>query len=120
VDDWEQSARYSGGLAAETPLAQWFWRVVRDLDADGQAKLLHFCTGSSKGPVTPPAPTRPYPFVYLLVHPPRVAVSPGKEAVLRVSQELLLLSGSRHLARVMTPLLTRAVCQSVLLRYVGC
>ena len=50
VGDWEQSAQYQGGLTADTPVARWFWSVVRQFDREERAKLLHFCTGSSRAP----------------------------------------------------------------------
>jgi hypothetical protein len=99
VEDWEQSAEYGGGLTAEMPLAQWFWRVVRDLDADSLAKLLHFCTGSSRGSVTPPCLlSRTYFFPCFLVHSPGRTVSPGKESVSPVSRVFIFVG--QHLAGV--------------------
>jgi hypothetical protein len=120
VDDWEQSAEYSGGLTADTPLAQWFWHVVREMDADSQAKLLHFCTGSSRGSVTPPCPlsrTRYFPVCWCTL---RVALCrPSKEAASPLSRVVLLLSCSRHLAMAVTPILTRAVRSSIMLLHHG-
>ena len=50
LDDWEQNTEYAGELVASAPEARCFWNVVRSLTADHLAKLLHFCTGSSRAP----------------------------------------------------------------------
>ena len=50
LDDWEQNTAYTGELTASSSEARRFWNVVRSLTAAHQAKLLHFCTGSSRAP----------------------------------------------------------------------
>ena len=52
VDDWEASAEYRGGLAAESELVRWFWAAVRSMSAEERARLLQFCTGSTRAPAT--------------------------------------------------------------------
>ena len=54
VDDWEASAEYAGGggFDAQSPLARWFWQVVREMGAEQRTQLLHFCTGSARVPAT--------------------------------------------------------------------
>jgi hypothetical protein len=53
--EWEQSAVYTGGLTAASEPAVWFWAIVHELkarDADKLGQLLHFCTGSSRCPIS--------------------------------------------------------------------
>ena len=52
VDDWEASAEYRGGLAAESELVRWFWAAVRGMSAEERARLLQFCTGSMRAPAS--------------------------------------------------------------------
>lgn len=52
VDDWQRSAQYGGGYAAETDQVVWFWAEVRAMTQEEQSKLLHFCTGSVRAPAT--------------------------------------------------------------------
>jgi len=52
VDNWEASAKYRGGLTAESELVAWFWAVVRGMSAEERARLLQFCTGSVRAPAT--------------------------------------------------------------------
>jgi hypothetical protein len=44
-------ARYEGGYSADTPLVQWFWEIVHDMDLEARRKLLMFVTGSTKAPI---------------------------------------------------------------------
>ncbi|EQC36879.1 hypothetical protein SDRG_05709 [Saprolegnia diclina VS20] len=50
VADWEANTETSSNLDGSRVLV-WFWEVVRDMSDDDQAKLLQFCTGSSRVPV---------------------------------------------------------------------
>ena len=54
VDDWKKSTMYAGGFAAlgeQHPVVQFFWDVVGKWDNQRRARLLQWCTGSSKVPV---------------------------------------------------------------------
>ena len=48
--DWQANTDYKGELRAESPVVGWFWAVVQGLPAEQLAKLLQFCTGSSRAP----------------------------------------------------------------------
>ncbi|KDO32935.1 hypothetical protein SPRG_02628 [Saprolegnia parasitica CBS 223.65] len=50
VVDWEANTQTSSNLEGSRVLV-WFWEVVKDMSDDDQAKLLQFCTGSSRVPV---------------------------------------------------------------------
>jgi len=54
LDDWRTSTAYGGAFkerGADHPVVQFFWEVVAGYSSDDQAKLLQWCTGSSKAPV---------------------------------------------------------------------
>ena len=54
VDDWRKSALYAGKFQDEGekhPVVHFFWDVVASWDNEKRAKLLQWCTGSSKVPV---------------------------------------------------------------------
>lgn len=53
VDDWANHTEYAGEYrrrGAKHPVITWFWSCVRALDQAQKAKLLQFCTGSSRVP----------------------------------------------------------------------
>ncbi|KAF0737531.1 hypothetical protein Ae201684P_006328 [Aphanomyces euteiches] len=50
VHDWKLNTIISSNLK-DSPVYSWFWEVVESLNAVDQAKLLQFCTGSSRVPV---------------------------------------------------------------------
>jgi hypothetical protein len=52
VNDWESSSRYEPSVYAQSPQVVWFWKFVRDMQAEERAKLLFFCTGSMRPPAT--------------------------------------------------------------------
>jgi hypothetical protein len=54
VADWQASAEYEGvdWAGAGSQEAAWFWEVVKGMDDDDRARLLHFCTGSSRAPAS--------------------------------------------------------------------
>lgn len=49
-DDWKNNTDYQN-YSAGSPQIQWFWRAVRSFDAEERARLLQFCTGSSRIPI---------------------------------------------------------------------
>ena len=49
VDDWQTSAT-TRGYHADSKEVRWFWSVVRRMGAEQRARLLHFCTGSTRVP----------------------------------------------------------------------
>ncbi|KAK9830284.1 hypothetical protein WJX72_010812 [[Myrmecia] bisecta] len=50
VDDLRRNTEYTG-FSAATPVIQWFWDIVRDLDKEDLALLVQFVTGTSKVPL---------------------------------------------------------------------
>ena len=52
VNDWERESRYGDGYTAQSPAVQWFWRMLHEMNEDLRAKVLHFCTGSTRAPAT--------------------------------------------------------------------
>ncbi|KAL7414734.1 hypothetical protein BDY24DRAFT_384401 [Mrakia frigida] len=50
VDDWRENTAYRGYLKEEE-IIQWFWIAVEDWSPEKKAKLLQFCTGTSRVPV---------------------------------------------------------------------
>ncbi|CAM9483914.1 unnamed protein product [Phaeothamnion confervicola] len=52
-NDWMGHTNYTGEyrhLGERHPVIQWFWEVVRDFTDEERARLLQFCTGSSRLP----------------------------------------------------------------------
>ena len=52
VADWAANTLYTHGLTADAVLVRQFWSVVEGFGNEHRAKLLHFCTGSSRAPAT--------------------------------------------------------------------
>ena len=53
VDDWAKHTEYAGEYrrrGAKHAVIIWFWKALRKLDNADRAKLLQFCTGSSRVP----------------------------------------------------------------------
>jgi hypothetical protein len=50
-EDLRAAAEYHGGYTASSPQVVWLWAVVRELDAQGLARLVQFVAGSSKVPL---------------------------------------------------------------------
>lgn len=50
TDDWKNNTEYQN-YNPSSPQIQWFWRAVRAFDDEERARLLQFCTGSSRIPV---------------------------------------------------------------------
>ncbi|KAK9821448.1 hypothetical protein WJX81_000342 [Elliptochloris bilobata] len=50
VDDLRANTEYTGFTAA-SPVIQWFWQVVREMDKEELALLVQFVTGTSKVPL---------------------------------------------------------------------
>ncbi|AGO12292.1 AaceriAEL068Wp [[Ashbya] aceris (nom. inval.)] len=44
--------RYQGGFDDNSPVVQWFWEILSEMDYPQQRKLLHFVTGSDRVPAT--------------------------------------------------------------------
>ena len=44
--------RYAGGLGRTAQTVVWFWSIVRGMETQDRAALLHFATGSSRAPAT--------------------------------------------------------------------
>jgi hypothetical protein len=52
VDDWQGSTRYEPSTYADSTQVRWFWVCVRAMSTEEQAKLLFFCSGSTRPPAT--------------------------------------------------------------------
>ena len=50
IEDWRANTEYTGFTVGSKQI-QWFWDVVRELSKDDLARLLMFCTGTSKVPL---------------------------------------------------------------------
>jgi E3 ubiquitin-protein ligase HUWE1 len=50
IEDLRAQTEYTGYTPA-SPQVRWFWDVVRDLNDEDRARLLMFCTGTSKVPL---------------------------------------------------------------------
>lgn len=51
IHDWEDNTTYKGGYHKNHQVITWFWNIVGEMSQEDLAKLLHFCTGSSRTPV---------------------------------------------------------------------
>lgn len=51
LEDWKQNTRYSGGYDEKTPVIQWFWRTMEELELEEQAKMLQFVTSCPRAPL---------------------------------------------------------------------
>ena len=45
------NAEYQGDYNEQTPVIQWFWKIVEGMSQDELKHLLHFVTGTFKVPV---------------------------------------------------------------------
>lgn len=50
VEDWHRNTNYDG-YSADSPQIKWFWSAVASFSTEERAKLLQFCTGTSRVPV---------------------------------------------------------------------
>ena len=51
LEDWQKNTRYKGRYNAESQAVKWFWSTIAGWDAEMQAAVLRFVTGSSKVPI---------------------------------------------------------------------
>ena len=53
IEDWKKATVYKEGscFGKDSNTSKWFWEVVQEFDEEEQARLLQFCTGSSRVPV---------------------------------------------------------------------
>lgn len=51
VDDWENNTTYKGSFYKTHNVIRWFWKILNEMSQEDLAKLLQFCTGSSRTPV---------------------------------------------------------------------
>jgi hypothetical protein len=52
MDDWKRNTDYALGYGLNHPVIKSFWKTVESWDADKQAKLIHFVTGTTRIPAT--------------------------------------------------------------------
>lgn len=50
VEDWKKNTDYRGYQESDQ-VVQWFWRCIKEWDAEQKARLLQFTTGTSRIPV---------------------------------------------------------------------
>ena len=50
VDDLRANTEYVG-FSAASPVVQWFWEILRDMDQEDKARFVQFVTGTSKVPL---------------------------------------------------------------------
>uniref|UniRef100_A0A060T4D3 E3 ubiquitin-protein ligase n=1 Tax=Blastobotrys adeninivorans TaxID=409370 RepID=A0A060T4D3_BLAAD len=50
VDDWKKHTDYRG-YSESDEVVQWFWKCIRNMDAEQKSRLLQFTTGTSRIPV---------------------------------------------------------------------
>ncbi|KAJ2887332.1 NEDD4 E3 ubiquitin-protein ligase [Coemansia asiatica] len=50
MDDWKKHTDYRGYTESDQ-VVQWFWKFVKEMDAEHQTRLLQFTTGTSRIPV---------------------------------------------------------------------
>ena len=51
LDDLKANTEYHGGDTPTSPQIRWFWEIVREMNLEDRARLLMFCTGTSKVPL---------------------------------------------------------------------
>ena len=51
LDDLKANTEYHGGYTPTSPQIRWFWEIVREMNLEDRARLLMFCTGTSKVPL---------------------------------------------------------------------
>lgn len=51
VQEWKENTVYKPPYAPKHKIIGWFWKVMEEFDQDQLAKVLHFCTGSSRTPI---------------------------------------------------------------------
>jgi len=51
LQDWKSNTIYKGAYYENHQIIQWFWEVLNGFNQQQLAKILHFCTGSSRTPI---------------------------------------------------------------------
>lgn len=51
IEDWQKNTRYKGRYDSQSQAVQWFWSTIAGWDAEMQAAVLRFVTGTSKVPI---------------------------------------------------------------------
>lgn len=51
VEDWRRNSEYSGGYSAASQQIVWFWEAVGEMCQEDLARLLQFCTATSRVPL---------------------------------------------------------------------
>lgn len=51
VEDWKKNSIYKGAYYQNHQIIQWFWEVISTFSQENLAKVLHFCTGSTRTPI---------------------------------------------------------------------
>lgn len=49
--DWRKNTVVQPPSFADTPVVGWFWEILENFEEDERARMLQFCTGSSRVPV---------------------------------------------------------------------
>lgn len=51
LEDWKTHTIYKGSYYNNHQIIKWFWEVLNTYSQEHLAKILHFCTGSSRTPI---------------------------------------------------------------------
>lgn len=51
VDDWRRNTEFKDGYSHRSKQVRWFWEIVGSFDEEQKARLLQFCTGTSRVPI---------------------------------------------------------------------
>eukprot|EP00939_MAST-03C_sp_MAST-3C-sp1_P001612 g1612.t1 len=51
VEDWRRNTDYKDGYSYRSKQVRWFWEIIAGFDEDEKARLLQFCTGTSRVPI---------------------------------------------------------------------
>eukprot|EP01135_Chromosphaera_perkinsii_P006377 Nk52_evm106s485 gene=Nk52_evmTU106s485 len=50
VEDWQKNTIYKG-FGESDAIVVWFWRILKEMDMEGQSRLLQFVTGTCRVPI---------------------------------------------------------------------
>lgn len=51
LEDWKTNSIYKGAYYSNHQIIQWFWEIISGFSQEELAKILQFCTGSSRTPI---------------------------------------------------------------------
>ena len=51
LQDWFDHTEYKPPYDKSNQIIKWFWQIMDGFDQEQLARILHFCTGSSRTPI---------------------------------------------------------------------